>query len=323
MSTNEPGAHGATSRLWTVVVPALFTAALLWFIWTQRATLAEAFSAPPADVALVAVLFAVAHFINSSEFWLLYTATTGTHLRPLENWMLFSAGQLANHLPAQAGTLYRFRYMRAVHGVSYAHSAAVHAANLVVTIAGAAVAGLAGVAGTVLLSRGPIPVVMLIVFLCMGASAVALALVPLPSLPLLAGRPARTWETFHAGYEQVRKRPKVGLLVVALEALKYAVTAWRLQVAFSLIAIHQPFWFFLVLAPAVGVASFIAFTPAAIGFREAFLSGAAMAMGLDITSGMLGATIDRAVMLATFAVLGGFGFLITYPRLRAAGTADA
>jgi uncharacterized membrane protein YbhN (UPF0104 family) len=103
---------------------------------------------------------------------------------------------------------------------------------------------------------------------------------------------------------------------VAFEAVKYVFTAWRLQLAFSLIAIDQPLWFFLVLAPAVGIASFIAFTPAALGFRELFVTAAAVAMGVDVTSGLLGATIDRAVMLVTFLLLGGIGLLVTYPRLR-------
>jgi hypothetical protein len=88
--------------------------------------------------------------------------------------------------------------------------------------------------------------------------------------------------------------------------------------AFSLINIHEHFWFFLVLAAAVDISSVIALTPAAFGFREVFLTGTAVALGLDVTVGMLGATVDRAVMLATISVLGGLGLLITYPRLRSA-----
>lgn len=305
-------------QFWGVVVPIAVLSGLLWFVWQQRSTLVEALTAPSADVALIALLFAAAHFINSSEFWLLYRAT-GARLGALENWMLFNAGQLTNHLPGQVGTLYRFRYMRAVHGVSYTHNVAVHAANLVITIAGASLAGLIGVLGTGSLGQGGLPLVMLGLFSAMAVGAVVLALVPLPAFAALSGRFGRLWRGFHSGFEQIRAMPRIGLLVVAMETAKYFVTAWRLQVAFSLIGVHQPFWFFMVLAPAVGLASFVAFTPAALGFRELFVTGAAFAMGVDVTSGLLGATIDRAVMLVTFLFLGGIGLIWTYPRLRAAG----
>lgn len=110
--------------------------------------------------------------------------------------------------------------------------------------------------------------------------------------------------------------------MLLLEGLKYLVTAWRFQLAFSLVQINQPLWFFLVLAPAAGVAGFIAITPAAVGFREAFVTGGAMGMGVTVTEGLLGATVDRAVMFAVAVVTGALGLIVTYPRLRAASSSE-
>ena len=102
-----------------------------------------------------------------------------------------------------------------------------------------------------------------------------------------------------------------------LESAKYVVNAARFAVAFNLLGIHESFWLYLVLSPAAGVAGFIAITPGAFGFREGFVAAAAAAMGAGLNSGLLAATVDRALMLATSAVLGSVGLLVTYPRLRA------
>ena len=59
--------------------------------------------------------------MNSTEFWLLYRAQ-GLRIGLWENWLVFTAGQLANLLPGQVGTLYRFRYLKVVHRFSYGRS---------------------------------------------------------------------------------------------------------------------------------------------------------------------------------------------------------
>lgn len=314
-STVDRPVRDGARRFWGVVVPIVFTIGLVWFVWIERDALRPAWEAPPAALALITLLIVGGHFLNSTEFWLLYRAT-GTRLGIFENWMVFTAGQLANHLPAQAGTLYRFRYMRTVHDLSHMRNAAVHGANLVVTLGGAALVGLLGVIGTAAFTGAGLEVLVLLVFAGVALVALLFAVVPLPPFRGRAGRLASFWREFHAGFEEIRRLPGTAVTVLALEGLKYLVTAWRFQVAFSLIAIHQPYWIFLVIAPAAGVAGFIAVTPAALGFREAFVTGAAASMGVEVTGGLLGATVDRAVLLAVSVIFGGVGLLLTYPRMR-------
>lgn len=313
---DDSGSRGAR-LIWGAAVPLLFLAALGWFVWQEREMLARVGDAPPGNLLLIAALFVLGHFLNSAEFWLLYRAA-GTRLGLVENWMLFTAGQLANHLPAQVGTVYRLRYMRVVHGVPYMGSAAIYGANLVITLMAAALVGLGGVVATATLGGGPLSVPLLFIFIAVAAAAGLFSAVPLPALRTLGGTLARLWGRFHEGFEALRRLPRTALAVAALEVVKYGITAWRIQVTFSLIGIHEPIWLFLVLAPAAGIASFIAVTPGALGFREAFITGAGAAMGLEVTAGLLGATVDRAVMLATFLVLGGIGLVVTYPRMHAA-----
>ena len=102
--------------------------------------------------------------------------------------------------------------------------------------------------------------------------------------------------------------------------MKYLVTAWRFQIAFGLLGYHQSFWFFLAIAPAAAIAGIIAFTPGGLGIRELFVTGAAVAMGSSFDTGLLAASTDRGVMLASAVVLGSIGFLYSAPRLRRATT---
>lgn len=315
----EPGRwrSRASQLVWGGVVPVLLILGLAWFVWSERTVLAAVMVAPAGVLLLIAALFALGHLLNSAEFWILYRAT-GTRIGFMENWMLFTAGQLANHLPAQVGTVYRLRYMRRVHQVPYLHSAAVYGANLLITVEAAALVGLVGVIGATVAAGLSFAVPLAFLFGAMVAGATLFALVPLPPLRSLTGRFARFWRRFHIGFEEIRRQPRTASGVVALEAVKYGVTAWRIQVTFSLIGIDEPIWLFLVLAPAAGIAGFIAVTPGALGFREAFITGAAAAMGLELTEGLLGATVDRGVMLVTSLLLGSIGLLVTYPRFHPA-----
>ncbi len=297
-----------------VVLPIAFTALLVLFVWRERDRLEPLTHAPTGKLLLLAVLVACTHFLNSSEFWLLYRSN-GARSGLFENWFLFLASQLGNLIPGQAGTVYRLRYMRAVHDVSYARSAAVYGADFVATLGGAAVVALVGVIGAGVFGDG-LSWVMLCISLAVAGLAVAIALLPAPRFVAGNGRIARVWRSFHAGFDQMRRDPATAGSVVLIEIAKYVVYAWRFSIAFSLLGVNEQFWLYLVLAPAAGVAAFIAITPGALGFREAFVAASAAAMGAGLDSGLLAATADRAVLLVASIVLGAAGFLVTYPRLR-------
>jgi uncharacterized membrane protein YbhN (UPF0104 family) len=297
-----------------IVLPIAFTVLLIVFVWRERDRLEPLTHAAIGQLVLLAVLVALTHFLNSSEFWLLYRAQ-GAGSGLFENWFLFLASQLGNLIPGQVGTVYRLRYMRAVHDVSYTRSAAVYGADFVATLGGAAVVALVGVLGAAVFGDG-MSWVMLCISLAVGALAVAIAVLPYPRFVAGNGRIARVWRSFHAGFDQMRRDPRTAGSVVLIEIAKYLVYAWRFSIAFSLLGVNEQFWLYLVLAPAAGVAAFIAITPGALGFREAFVAASAAAMGAGLSSGLLAATADRAVLLVASIVLGAAGFLVTYPRLR-------
>jgi len=300
------------------IVSLAVVAVLFVMVWQRRDDLRPLWDDPSWNLALIGLLIVAGHFLNSSEFWVLFRAT-GVKIGFFENWMVFTAGLLGNLLPGQVGTIYMFRYMNAVHGVSYAKSGSNYGANLVISLGSSAIVGVLGVVAYAA-GGGDFAWVVFVVFIALGLACAVLMRFPLPNWSLLRGKPAKFAASFNEGWREIQRTPRTSLQVVVIDIVKYALTAWRFQLAFGLLGVDESFWFFLVVAPAAAIAGIIAFTPGALGFRELFVTTAAVGMGSSLDDGFLAATTDRGVMLASAIVLGVAGYAYTVPRLRRANT---
>ncbi len=298
------------------VVSAGVLALLVYMVWQRREDLKPIFEDPSGDLLLIAVLIVAGHFLNSAEFWVLYRASR-VPIGFFENWMVFTSGLLGNLLPGQVGTLYKFRYMKTVHGLGYAKSGSNYGANLVISLGSSAIIGSVGAIGHMTTGGDPAWLVLL-VFVGLGVLCVGLLAMPLPSWSILRGKPARVAASFSEGWNEIRAHPRTSLTVIAIDLVKYLLTAWRFLIAFRLLGADESFWFFLVIAPAAAIAGIIAFTPGGLGIRELFITAAAIGMGSDFDTGLLAATTDRGVMLLSALVLGTVGYAYTVPRMRKA-----
>lgn len=299
-------------RLVNAVIGGLTFAAILGYLWYRRQDLAQLVDIPASQVVVVAVLFGTGHWLNSLEFWILYRRL-GAPLGATESWLLFTAGQLLNHLPGRVGTIYRLEYLRTLHATTYARSASVYGMNLVITALTSSTLGLlASLLVGASLDWRPLSLLAIFTFLLLGA--ILALLIPLP-IAEGEGFVARTWEAFRSGWREIGSAPISACQVAGLETARYIIAAWRMQVTFSWIGMDGPWAFFLVLASVTGVVSFLALTPAALGLRELAIGAAATLLGSDFDQGLLGATIDRAVLLLVTGILGGVGILFTIRRL--------
>lgn len=302
-------------RWWvtTVVVPFGVAVIVIVYLWSRRAAFESLDDVAASEVALVALLTVAAHFINAVEFGRLYRAV-GAHLGALENWMLFTAGQLGNHLPAQLGTVYRFRYLKQRHGLALGSATAGYGANLLITILAS---GVTGVIGTVWLGiaedRWSLALLAgLVGLIVVGVSA------SFVTLPSFAGsnRITRAWRSFAEGWEEVRADRGAAVTVLGLELLRSAITAWRLQIAFGWLGFEEPLAFFLVVGPTAALVTFVGFTPAGLGLRELAIGATAVALGRPFDDGLIGSSTDRAVSLVVVSLFGLAGFLYTSTALR-------
>jgi uncharacterized membrane protein YbhN (UPF0104 family) len=281
--------------------------------YTRRDELSGLFDDPDGALVLVVVLIVAGHFLNSAEFWVLYRAQ-GLRIGLWETWTLFLATQFGNLLPGQAGSLYRFRYLKVVHGFDYGLSGSNYGANLAITLASSALTASIGIAASAAAGVSVSPFLVAAAVL-LGAGSVALLFVRLPALPRLPGPAGRVWTQFRSGWEAIRQQRGVAGVVLVLDVAKYLLVAWRFQIAFGLLDVDEAYPYFLVIAPAAGLAGAIAFTPGGFGVREAFITGAAVGMGTALDTGLLAATVDRAAMLLTSLVLGSIGLVLTRRRM--------
>ena len=315
----------ARLRLWwvavNVVIPAAFVAFLGWVLVSRWDDISPVFNHPIRILVAIAVLILIGFAATAWEFQLLYRAQ-GLRISLWESWMVFSTGQAGNLLPAQLGTVYRFRYMKAVHALSYTRNGSNAGANLVISVASAAVVGIIGIVALGI-TTGRVSWVMVAIFAAMAAGAGLAMAVPLPRARFLRGTAQRFWVGFHEGWEELRRQPRTALAVLGIDVGKYVFTALRFQLAFGLVGVEESYWFFVVLAPVAGVAGILAFTPGGLGLREGFLTLAAVALGTTAVDGLLGATVDRGVLLLCVVGMGLLGYAWTWPRLRRASAATA
>jgi uncharacterized membrane protein YbhN (UPF0104 family) len=102
--------------------------------------------------------------------------------------------------------------------------------------------------------------------------------------------------------------------------------ACRFAVAFRILGVDAPIGVYLVVAPVTALVTVLAPTPGSLGIREGAVAVVVALLGYSIPTGLLAATIDRAVMLVVACALGSVGYFVTGRRLRAAraaSTADA
>jgi uncharacterized membrane protein YbhN (UPF0104 family) len=323
-TTDEPSPAkpwGHVGRWAVRALPYVFVPLLALLLWSDRGDLDRALEASWGDLLAIAALVVAGQVLNATEFWVLYRAA-GVRVSFVENQALFNAGQLGNYLPMQAGTFFRLRYLKSVHGLHYANTASYIAMNIAISLASTAFVGLVGVLW-VAFDDDRVSWLMASIFVAMLVVSVASARVALPSF--LAGRSGRlvdAWHEFHSGWETVRRNPTAGLVVLALDVVKLVLLALRFAIVFRVVGVDASLGVYFVVAPVAALASAVSFTPGSLGFREAAVVAAVRAMGSSIPDGLLGATVDRGVMLVVSAVLGGIGFAISWPRLKRAAGAD-
>ncbi len=296
-----------------IVLPTLFVALLAWFIVSRRDALEPLKSISVAQVGLVLALTAAAHWLNATEFALIYRSL-GAKVSLTENWLLFTAGQLGNYLPAQAGTIYRFRYLASVHNLTYAQATAGYGANLILTLLSTGGLGLAACAG-LYVADGTVSYPLIAAFGALVAVAVAVYVLPLPMKAGGTSKVARFARGVAAGWGDLRRNPRLGVAVLGLELAKYLTAAIRMQLIFGWLGYDEHLYFFLVLAPVAGLATFIGLTPASLGFREVGIAGSTIALGRSLDEGLLGASLDRGAVLIVSVVFGAIGFVYTGRRL--------
>jgi uncharacterized membrane protein YbhN (UPF0104 family) len=315
-----PRTHSKPVSIALKVLPYAFVAAMILYLVSRRHDIAKLSDANPGDIALIALLVVAGFVANATEYWVMYRAS-GIDMGFGENQALFNAGQLGNYLPMQAGTLYRFRYLKVVHRLRYANTASYLIMNLALTLGSTALCGLIGLLLIVANDQADPSWILVVFFVGLLAVSLVSALVPLPTTER-TGRVWVAWAEFHRGWETVRRRPLVAFEVLLIDTVKLVLLAWRFAIAFRILGVHAPIGVYLVVAPVTALVAVLAPTPGSLGIREGSVAVVVALLGYSVPTGLLAATIDRVVMLMASCVLGSIGYVMTGRRMRAARTPD-
>lgn len=304
--------------IWSVSI--LTVGGIGLYLWYNADQLLPLIRVPLYQTIAVGALFAIGILLNATEFWLLYRRL-GAHIGLGENWMLYSAGQLLNHVPGQIGTVYRFQYLRTIHGLSLSRSASGYGANLLLTVLST---GVLGVVATIVIGvvEGVWSLWLTTTFLGFVLASVIALLIKLPTTSG-EGLLARSWRGFRSGWSEITSHRRTALWVTLIEIVKYTILAFRMRLSLSWIGIEGSYAFFLALAAVTGIVTFLALTPASIGIRELAIGVTAAALGTPFDVALMGAALDRAVMLVWVVLVGGAGLLYTARRLALSRTAAA
>lgn len=287
-----------------------------WYIWLKRAEFSSLLDLSMLDLIVLTLGTVGAWGCNAWQTMLMYRAE-GKEMSLYENMMLASAANFGNYMPLRAGTLVRATYMKQVHGLSYSRTGSIFGIRVVLMVVSTGALGLIGVIG-LWASGGAFSLELCLVFsglLLLAALAFAF---PLPKFRGRSGRLSRAWSDFRAGFEMMQTRADVSTQVCLIMLLQHALIGARLVVALDSVgAVTSPFAI-VILAPLLGLSTFISIVPGGLGIREALMGYVSFATGTAFSRGLFAASIDRVVMLLVTATLGLAGFIYVWRRTRPA-----
>ena len=288
----------------------------IYYLVTHRAEAEEVLRASRQDLAVLTALVLVTLAINLVQNVALIRRL-GVELTWAEGFVLTFATNFGNYLPMRAGNLIVAHYLKSVHGLPYAHYGSLFGVRLLITLFGI---GLLGTSATVYvwMSLERLSLTLLAMFAALMATAALVWLVPLPKREDGSGRLRRTIDEAVLGATRLRRDPALGVLVLATIVLQQATLVARFYFGTRALGTEPPLAYLLLLSPVASLASLAAFTPGALGMREAAMGAATYAIGASFNSGMAVGTLDRSVLFGVVLSFGIFCFPYAWLAIRRA-----
>ena len=288
----------------------------IYYLFEHRDEAEEVLRASSDDLAVLTGLVLVTLGLNLIQNVALIRRL-GVPLTWAEGFVLTFATNFGNYLPMRAGNLIVAHYLKSVHRLSYAHYGSLFGVRLLITLFGI---GLLGSTATLIiwLGLGRLSLTLLIMFGGLMVSAVLVWLVPLPKSKEGGGRLRRSIDAAILGATQLQRDPALGALVLTTIVLQQATLVARFYFGTRALGSHPPLAYLMLLSPVASLASLAAFTPGALGMREAAMGAATYAVGATFSSGMRIGTLDRSVLFGVVSLFGVFCFPYAWFKLRRA-----
>lgn len=296
----------------------VFGAALLLafgrYLWLHRGEFRELLEVSAVNVILLVALIVLSQLLNTAQSWFLLRAA-GVSPTFFETFVVNCASNFGNYLPMRAGSVVRAHFLKEAYGLSYARFGSMFGVRSIITLFGTGMFGLMGTSG-VAWSGHRLSFELLFGFTLMLAVAALIWVLPAPAVPRGLGPLGRILAELLEGARELRRQPAAGLSVLALTLVQQVLLAARFYVATRGTSAEAPIALLILLSPVATLATYVAWTPGGLGFREAAMGGATYAVGTSFSSGILLGTVDRTMLLLVVAVLGMPSFVWLWAKLR-------
>lgn len=298
-------------------VTALLLILGLWYANAHQQDLAVLRQLGPGQLLTLAACMA-AFFVITGVTNKLLLAVVSVRLRAIEWLTLPLLGQFANYLlPTRPGAAVKAVYLKATHTVPYARFLAVLAAHGLLILFSSGTLGLLLLL-SMWIETGIFSWTLAAVFLAIIGLAVLPLIVRLRSLPGVSGqgRLARISREAITGFETFRSQGRMLLAVSASLLCQYLAVALFFTAAYRMLGIDVGFHAALMAGVFTAIAAFFTITPSNLGIQELMIAYLYSTIGLDFTSGLIGAGLFRALHIAlTF----GLTPILTYALMHSAG----
>lgn len=287
-----------------------------FYILEHRSELNQLSDIPTAHIISLVILILISWLINGYQVYIIYR-NVNIRMSVLESTMLSIAGTFGDHIPMRAGTLIRAFYLKDVKGLRFSHFGGIMTLRMLLSLIGA---GLMGFTSLMLAMRsGSLPMAwpLLIVFGLLAFIPLLFLLAPVPYQlwKFLPRRLQHSVDNMAEAYEDLRQKPNLALMVVALVVVQYIILGLRFIIAADALQIELSIYMAFIMAPFAALMMLLAITPGALGIREAAMGYVSWETGLEFSTGVFIGAVDRVILLILTVIVGGLSFAILWRRI--------
>lgn len=216
---------------------------------------------------------------------------------PLYNLMFPNAGQVANAL-----------YLKSKYKFKYRHFVSVGLIRIITTIMVSGFIGISASLAYMVRHRNLLLTVPVAVYLALMCLALAVFFIPVPGF-------LRRYSFFDKldeaikGVKDIRSDKKLILSLVSLQVGIILLFLSRYYIVFKALSLDAPLVNIAAVIPLTALSNLINLMPGNLALREAIVSTSALLLGYSLGDGVLVASIDRAVLLTTLLIVGGWFFI--------------
>jgi len=310
------------ARLLKLVQNLVGSAILIGFVaylWSNRTLFTEVSRFTLTDVFLCALLIVATWVTTSAQSYVLFRASQ-CNIRFFECVVLTVASIFGNHIPMRIGTVARIHYMQRMHQLDYVTFVSISSVRLVLTMISAGALGLAAVL-TMVYQGSPLSLELLAMFIAFTVGP-SLIYVFAPKSLEFGGTNVflKVINKLIGGIHNLKQRPTVGLFCLGLIFFQHLLTGARFMLVAYLIGQPLEPSTAAVLVSVTAISNFLAITPGGVGVRESVMGYATLATGANFTQGLMTGAVDRVILLALVALLGGASFLTIWIKLNKVST---